>query len=244
MTSPEGTFLPALLEPLIERLHTAAVQRGPALPRPGLPETLGQVLAVDGSFFAVAADVAWAVRHRTNKGKRRASIRLDVHLDVATWLPEVVDVTGRGQSEAQHAAQHIQPGAIHLYDRGIFSFDLLAAQLSAGACFVHRLREPGERSPRFLVEQEQGLQAEDRAAGVLTDSLGHLAGSTHRRAPAEVLREVVIAVPDQPGETVRLLTNLLDLEAWVIGMLYRYRWQVELFFRWLKVYSCALPMKR
>jgi hypothetical protein len=221
----------------MERLHTEAVRRGPVLRRPDLPATLGQVLAVDGSFFAVAAEVAWAVRHRTNKGKRRASGRLDVHLDVTTWLPEVVDVAGRGQSEAQRAAQHIQPGASHLYDRGIFSFDLLAAQLTAGTGFVHRLREPGERSPRFLVQREQALRAKDHAAGVLTDSLGQLAGSTHRRAPAEVLREVVIAVPDQPGETVRLLTNLLDLEAWVIGMLYRYRWQVELFFRWLKVYA-------
>jgi hypothetical protein len=109
--------------------------------------------------------------------------------------------------------------------------------LSAGAWFVHRLRAPGERSPRFLVEREQGLPAADHAAGVVTDGLGHLAGSTHRRAPAEVLREVVIAGPDQPGETVRLLTNLVDLEAWVIGPLYRYRGQVELCFRWLKVYA-------
>ena len=228
---------PALLEPLIARLHTAAVRRGPVLRPPGLPATLGAVLAVDGSFFAVAADVAWAVRHRTNRGNRRASIRLDVHLDVATWLPEVVDVAGRGQSEAQRAAQHLQPGAIHLYDRGIFSFALLDAQLTAGAGFVHRLREPGARSPRFLVDQGQRLRAQDHAAGVITDSVGQLAGSTHRRAPTARLREVVIAVPDQPGETVRLLTNLLDLEAWVIGTLYRYRWQVELFFRWLKVYA-------
>jgi hypothetical protein len=228
---------PALLEPLIARLHRAAVRRGTVGGKLDLPATLGQVLAVDGSFFAVAADVAWAVRHRTNQGQRRASVRLDVHLDVTTWLPEVVAVAGCGQSEAQQAAQHIQPGAIHLYDRGIFSFDLLAAQLTAGVGFVHRLREPGERSPRFLVEQRQSLRAKDQTAGVLTDSLGQLAGSTHRQAPAAMLREVVIAVPDQPGQTVRLLTNLLDLEAWVIGTLYRYRWQVELFFRWLKVYA-------
>jgi hypothetical protein len=88
---------------------------------------------------------------------------------------------------------------------------------------------PASAAPRFLVQLEQALRAKDHAAGVLTDSLGQLAGSTHRRAPTEVLREVVIAVPDQPGETVRLLTNLLDLEAWVIGMLYRYRWQVEVY---------------
>lgn len=228
---------PTVLEPVVKQLHAVAGRRGARLRQPSFPETLRQVLAVDGSFFAVAADVAWAVRHRTNQGKRRASIRLDVHLDVTTWLPEVVAVAGEGQSEATQAAQHVQPDAIHLYDRGIFSFDLLDAQLLAGAGFVHRLRAPGERSPRFLVAHQQPLRAADQAVGILTDSLGHLAGSTHRRAPTEVLREVVIAVPEQPGEPVRLLTNLLDLEAGVIGTLYRYRWQVELFFRWLKVYA-------
>lgn len=228
---------PDLLAPLIARLHAAAQCRGTVGGQPTLPTTLGQVLAVDGSFFAMAADVAWAVRHRTNQGNRRASVRLDIQLDVTTWLPEVVAVAGQGESEAQQAAQHLQPEAIHLYDRGIFSFVLLEAQLKAGVGFVHRVREPGERSPQFVVTQAQRVSVKDRGAGVLTDSVGHLAGSTHRTAPAALLREIVLAVPNRPGETVRLLTNLLELEAGVLGLLYRHRWQVELFFRWLKVYA-------
>jgi hypothetical protein len=138
---------PTVLEPLVVHLHRAAVGRGSVRSKLELPATLGQVLAVDGAFFAVAADVVWAVRHRTNQGRRRASVRLDVHLDVSTWLPEVVALGGQGQSEAQQAAQHLRPGALHLYDRGIFSFDLLTAQLTAEVGFIHRLREPGERSP-------------------------------------------------------------------------------------------------
>jgi len=143
---------PTLLEPIIDCLYPVAGGRGTAVRRPGLPVTLGQVLAVDGSFFAVAADMAWAVRHRTNRGKRRASVRLDVHLDVTTWLPEVVDVTGRGQSEAQHAAQHPQPGALHLYDRGIFSFDLLAAPLDDIAPIL------AERERRIALERARVAQ--------------------------------------------------------------------------------------
>jgi hypothetical protein len=81
-------------------------------------------LAVDGSFFTVAADVAWAVAHRTNRGQTRNSVRLDMHLDVATWLPEVIDVSGSESSEAESAVRHITPGAIHVYDRGIFSFGI------------------------------------------------------------------------------------------------------------------------
>ncbi len=224
---------PSLLEPIVQRLQAAAGGRLPA----DLPQSLGKVLAVDGSFFSVAADVAWAVGHRTNRGETRASVRLDVHLNVATWLPEVISVAGQDTSEAEAAARAVQPGAIHIYDRGIFSFHLLEAQLAAKAFFVHRLREPGERQPKFLAEATRELTDKDRAAGVLSDSLGRLAGSQHRTAPDALLREVVIHSPDEPGATLRLLTNLIDVEAWVIGLLYRYRWQVELFFRWLKCFA-------
>jgi transposase len=195
------------------------------------------VLAVDGSFFAVAADVAWAVVHHTNCGQTRASVRLDMHLDVATWLPQVIAVSGKGTSEADAAAQSVQPGAIHVYDRGIFSFDLLEAQDAAQAFFVHRLREAGPRSPNFATETIRQLTPEDGAAGVLHDHTGRLPGSKHRQAPDLVLREVVVQSPDEPGGTIRLLTNLLEIEAWAIAQLYRYRWQVELFFRWLKVFA-------
>jgi len=228
---------PTLLEPIVTRPQRIALARGMPVGGADLPQTLGQVLAVDGSFFTVAADVVWAVRHRAVNQQRRASVRLDVHLDVRTWLPEIIAVSGRGESEAASALHHIRPGAIHIYDRGVFSFALVKAQLAAPAWFVHRVREPGERSPHFVAPQEQRLSAADRAAGVLSDHLGHLAGSTHRQAPQAVLRQVGLQVPARPTETVRLLTNLLALPAHVVGTLYRYRWQVELFFRWLKVYA-------
>lgn len=228
---------PALLSPIVERLKAIAAAKGLPPTPAGLPKTLGQVLAIDGSFFAVAADVAWAVSHRTNRGEKHACVRLDVHLDVATWLPQVVDVSGGETSETEHAAATITPGAIHVYDRGIFSFDLLERQHEAEAFFVHRLRSPGPRCPKFSGETSRPLTAEDEAAGVLSDTLGRMAGSRHRPAPDIVLREVIVQSPDEPGGAIRLLTNLLEVEAWAIALLYRYRWQVELFFRWLKIFA-------
>ena len=226
---------PSLLKPLIEHLHAEATKKQ-CLPS-DLPETLEHVLAVDGTFFALAADVAWAVRHGNNNGKKRASARLDVHLNVRTWLPEIIDVHSQDTSEAQNAVDHVQSGAIHIYDRGIFSFELLNAQLQAKAFFVHRLRQPEPRTPQFLVEKERPLTEADRQAGVLSDHTGRLAGSTHRQAPEALLREVIIANPDEPGGQVRLLTNLMEVEAHLLGLLYRQRWQIELFFRWLKVFA-------
>jgi hypothetical protein len=225
---------PTLLQPLVQHLQAAVVaQHGP---RPAdLPAALGKILAVDGSFFAVAADVTWALRQRSTGKGRRASVRLDTHLNITNWLPEVIDVCGRGTSEAQSAARHIQPGAIHVYDRGIFSFALLAAQVEAEALFVHRLRKPTERCPQFVAETTRALTTAEQALGIVSDHQGRLAGSTHRQAPDVLLREVVVQV--EGGEVVRLLTNLLEVEAQVIATIYRYRWQVELFFRWLKVFA-------
>ena len=228
---------PTRLGPIVRHLHAACMAQGGDRRPADLPETLDKVLSVDGSFFGIATDVAWAIIHRANNGVQRASVRLDVHLNVATWVPEVIGVSGSDTSEAQHAAQSITPGAIHIYDRGIFSFELLEAQAAAEAFFVHRLRLPGARSPQFLASESRPLTAADVDAGVISDRLGRMAGSTHRAAPDVQCREIVIRSPDEPGGEIRLLTNLLDVAAHVIGSLYRYRWQVELFFRWLKVFA-------
>lgn len=229
---------PETLQPIVSMLQEQVQIRGAKTGTPDLPELLGQVLAVDGSFFSVAADVAWAFKKRSGKSqaKTRRGVRLDVHLDIKTWLPEVISVAD-GESEAQHAKSAIVPGAVHIYDRGIFSFDLVAAHAHHAAHFIHRLREPGPRTPQFVVQEERALTDEDRKAGVLSDRIGYLAGSAHRAAPKQLLREVIIESPGQPGKQIRLLTDLLDIPAHIIGLIYRYRWQVELFFRWLK--SCA-----
>ena len=230
---------PALLDPIVALLRDEARRREPPA-RAGLPAALGRVLAVDGSFFAVAADVAWAFKKRGGKspagGRPRQAVRLDAHVDVATWLPEVISVAD-GEGEAAHARAAIVPGAAHVSDRGIFSFDLVAAHEAAGAHFVPRMREPGPRTPRFVADEDRPLTDEDRAAGVLSDRLGRRAGSDHRAPPPGRYREVVIASPGQPGGRVRLLTDLTDLPAHVVGLIFRHRWQVELFFRWLK--SCG-----
>jgi IS4 transposase len=72
---------------------------------------------------------------------------------------------------------------------------------------------------------------------VLSDRCGYLTGCSKSKPPTERLREVVLR--RENGEPLRLLTSLTDqtLSAEMIGELYRLRWKIELFFRWLK--SCA-----
>jgi hypothetical protein len=224
---------PSRLQPILDHLRSAVLEPGAARPTTTLDDLHRKILAVDGTFLHAAADVVWAF-HKS--GKKRGA-RLDFHVDVSTWLPEVVVVAHNGDSEADTAQITITPGAIHLYDRGIFSFDLIKAHVVSKADFVMRIREAGARCPKFEATETRELTAAARAAGVVSDRIGRMTGSQHRVPPDVLVREVIIIPPDDPAHPVRLLTTLLDLDASIIGLLYRHRWQVELFFRWLKCYA-------
>jgi len=226
---------PTRLQPILDQLRRDVLkpgsgQGGAASPLAGLHR---QILAVDGTFLKAASAVVWAIRRRGGK----TGARLDFHVDVDTWLPQLIVIPEMGESEAKTAQDTITSGAIHIYDRGIFSFDLIKAHTPKSADFVMRIREPGPRCPKLETIEARELTQEARDAGVTSDRLARLVGSTHRKAPDVILREVVITPADDSKNPVYLLTTLLDLDASIIGLLYRHRWQIELFFRWLKCYT-------
>jgi hypothetical protein len=231
VSDANALFDAQLLEPVIEHLRA----RVPQLKQrdPQLAELLKQVIVFDGSLFTVASDVAWALRQRRPNGKGRATVRLNLKLDCASGLPEGVAVTGAGTSESEAAAKMIEPGCIYVQDRGYVNFRYLDRLLHAPADLVLRLKS----NVGFTAHKELPLSDADRAAGVIGDRVGRLNGSVDSPAPRALLREVILLDPDRPGHPVRLLTSLLDVEAHLVGTIYRQRWQVELFFRWLKVHA-------
>ena len=86
----------------------------------------------------------------------------------------------------------------------------------------------------FVLVEERTLNEADREANVVSDRIGHVPGSAGSPGFGDkLLREVVLTDP-RTGKPVRLLTTLLDVPARIIGLLYRYRWMIELFFKWLK----------
>jgi hypothetical protein len=224
---------PTRLQPILDHLRREVLKPGPAKAAGPLATLHRRVLAVDGTFLKAAAAVVWAIRRRGSK----TGARLDFHVDVETWLPERLVIPEGREGEARTARETITAGAIHLYDRGIFSFDLIAAHAPEAADFVMRIREPGPRCPKLETVETRELTQEARDAGVTSDRLVRLVGSDHRKPPDMALREVVILPADDPENPVSLLTTLLDLDASIIGLLYRHRWQIELFFRWLKSYA-------
>jgi hypothetical protein len=226
---------PALLLPLIEDLH----KRLPHLPRADskLHKLLQKAIAVDGSVFAVAGDVAWALRKRKPWSNRIDDrfIRLDLQYCCARGTMEGMEINGKGTSETAAARRHIEPGAIYIADRGIFSFAYVKDLLAAEAEFVLRIKT----SQRLEVLKELRVSPEQRARGVLSDRIVRLdpAAGTAAGATEQMLREVVLFDEKNPGKPVRLLTSLRDVEPAIVGEVYRWRWQIELFFRWLKVHA-------
>lgn len=235
---------PARLAPIVEGLRAELQKRRVDGRLPAdLQDFTRQIIAVDGTFLHALADVVWAVAARNQRQGEKHRARLDVHVDVDTWLPELITVPDVGESEADNAARHVTPGAIHVYDRGFVSFVLIAAhyfQTSGGewlprADFVIRTKQPGGNAIAYEILSELPLTPSATAAGVISDRLvrcQHLKRDTGVEA---VLREVVFHGSD--GKDCRLLTNLLDVPAEVIALLYRQRWQVELFFRWMKSHA-------
>ena len=238
---------PSRLEPILRVLRARLARKTANQPRMGddLARLLEQTVAVDGTFLPAAADVAWAVCNRNNHGTEKHRARVDVHLSVSDWLPEAVVVPTPGQSEADSAVEHVQPGRLYLYDRGFMSFALVAAHYLPNddkpqAHFVARYRPAGGNSPVLQEADEKELLEKDHAARVVSDRVGYFLTSNASRHPLPrvPLREVVVECEER-GEpsTLRLVTNLLEVPAHVVATLYRYRWQVELFFRWLKSYA-------
>jgi hypothetical protein len=124
---------------------------------------------------------------------------------------------------------------IYLFDSGVVSFAYLSAILAAGSHFLCNL----SATVKFTAGRDNPLTDADRAAGVVGDRVGRLTGSDARTPPDAAVREVVVSYTARDGttKTLRLLTDLLDLPARVVAELYRHRWQVELFFRWLKCHA-------
>ena len=232
-------FDPAALKPLIGALRSQLPQLERFDPRTA--ELTRRIIAGDGSWFNLAGTVVHALQcRRGNKGSQ-CRVRLNLQLDVDGFFPTDFDVSGKGDgNEADAFKRRLQGDCIYPWDRNFVNHAFINAILEKGSNFVLRLK----KGVNFDVQQTKTLTDEDRAHGVLLDEVGVLGGPVSEgnadaractaRPASCLLRRVTIFDPNRGVEVV-LLTDLLDVPASVVGLLYRLRWQIELFFRWLKV---------
>lgn len=230
-----AAFDPTHLRPLIADLR----QRCPQLSHldGDLAGITRRIIAADGTYLSTLADVVWALHHTKSDGKRQAQVRANVQLDVNHWVPQVLSVSGDdGESEAASFAKDLLAGVLYVVDRNFVDFAFLSALLAKGNDFVLRVKSD---KPALRVVGNLPLTPADVEAGVVADELVELSG---RDAPSGTFRLVTITATDRYGnaQTIRLLSNLTDagvVAAHVIGAVYKLRWQIELFFKWLKCFA-------
>ena len=235
-------FDPQVLHPLIRQL----VQKIPSLrQRDGdLLQVTRQIVAADGTFFNLAGEVAWAMlQRRGSTSQSQARVRVNLQLDIDTFTPLDLNLSGRANaSEPKALLGRLRPNVIYVADRAFGSFELLNGILAASSSFVIRMK----KDLGFAVMETRALTPRDLELDLRSDATGVLPGpkspgnadarSCTGRPPGQVLRRVVVWDRKNQKE-VTLLTDMLDVPAVVIAELYRRRWVIELFFKWLKCWA-------
>jgi len=219
-------FDPELLHALIGDL---AAQNLPIV-RGKEAEALRGLTAVDGSLLPALPKMAWALwldpQHRAAK--------MHVHFDVLKGVPIEATVTAANDSEAKQLRATLQAQRLYVIDCGYADYQLFQDIVDARSDFIGRLRD----NAVWTVVEERPLTAEARAAGVRSDRIVWLGGPQSGRAFAQPVRvlEVDTGKTDAQGrpEVLLLATSCLELPAELVALGYRFRWTVELFFRWLK----------
>jgi Transposase DDE domain len=192
-------------------------------------EALRGLTAVDGSLLPALPRMAWALwmddQHRAAK--------LHLHFDVLKGVPCEATVTAAASSEPEQLRATLQANRLYVIDRGYASYKLFDDILAAGSSFVGRVKD----NTAFTVKEERPLTAEASAAGVVRDIVVDKLGTSHHK---DYLRRPVRLIlvrrtkDDGSPEELWLLTDRLDLAAELVALAYRYRWTVEIFFRWFK----------
>ena len=192
-------------------------------------EALRGLTAVDGSILPALPRMAWALW----KDDRHRGVKLHLHFDVLAATPTDAAVTPAACSEPGQLAAMLQPNRLYVVDRGYASFELFRNILDARSSFVARVKE----STAFTVKEERTVSAQAKAAGVVRDVVIAKLGTSHHK---DYLRRPVRLVivkrtkPDGAIDELWLVTDRLDLDADLVALAYKYRWTVELFFRWFK----------
>lgn len=233
-----AVFDPDLLQGIVKEL---GAQLAPLKHDARLDQVPGILTLVDGTEVSALAKLVGHLGQGKD-GAANRDVKLHTHFELLTGVPADIDLTKATDSEVDNLLGRLLPDRVYVKDRGYACFRLFQGIVDIGSHFVCRIRD----NSVYEVIEDRPLSAEARAAGIISDQIVWLGCDGKRDELEQPLRVIKIACtphhkrmhtgrggPEQ-GEFLLIATDLLDLPAEVIALIYRSRWAVEIFFRFFK----------
>lgn len=183
----------------------------------------GNVYAIDSTVVDVCLSVFWWATYR----KAAGAVKLHTLFDIKTSIPVFVHITAASVHDINGLDEiTYEPGGFYVMDRGYTDFERLYNVDQHKAFFVTRARD------NCRVRRMYSGQV-DKTKGILCDQQVKLVGYVSYRSYPQKMRRIKFYDMEQ-NRTIIFLTNNFSLPAIEIAMLYKYRWKIELFFKWIK----------
>lgn len=157
----------------------------------------------------------------------KAAIKLHTLIDIRGSVPTMITISEGKMGDVRALDELVpDPGAVYVMDRGYVDFGRLRLLSEAGAFFVTRTKAG------VLFSRQESLPV-DKSTGVRSDHVVLLVTAASSKNYPERLRRVAYRDPED-GKVLVFLTNNFVLSAFKIAAIYKMRWRVELFFKWIK----------